>query len=268
MSVKNQKLYINNKKIIDFYSKNPQLDFEVMSLIFVDFLEKIMLDINGTINNVITSNILSNVKELSKDILFLKTHQTNPTFQFNKDYVNEKLYNLLTKLYPMGEIINCSKHGDIIIKRHQKKTILFENKYYSTNVQKDEVLTFIRNCDEQNCSGILLSQNTEICTKDNFQIDIQNNNVLIYIHNCNYDEYKIQSCVSLIDHLTDILLQVNNNTNIISNELLLNINQDFQHFINQKDALIILVKETNKEIFNQINNIELPCLYNFLSTKH
>ena len=69
------------------------------------------------------------------------------------------------------------------IKRHQKKTILFENKYYSTNVQKYEVLKFIRDCDEQNCSGILLSQNTGICTKDNFQIDIQNNNVLIYIHN-------------------------------------------------------------------------------------
>ena len=241
-----------------------------MSLIFVDFLEKIMLDINGTINNVITSNILSNVKELSKDILFLKTHQTNSTFQFNKDYVNEKLYNLLTKLYPMGEIINCSKHGDIMIKRHQKKTILFENKYYSTNVQKYEVLKFIRDCDEQNCSGILLSQNTGICTKDNFQIDIQNNNVLIYIHNCNYDEYKIQSCVSLIDHLTDILSRIKNDTNnnIVSDELLLDINQEFQHFINQKDTLINFIKETNKEIFNQINNIELPCLYNFLSTKH
>ena len=431
MSIKNQKLFINNKKIIDFYSKNSQLDFEVMNLIFVDFLEKIMLDINGTINNVITSDILLNVKELSKDILSLKTQQTNSTFQFDKeinnillkmneikkDYVDEvktlinssdntnilkiidvmdkqneillsktknfindilpksqiqyynqleniimnfreetnknileikinnnnfnidkifekqnhfiteiqqplfsyitsseeritnnvktlsishdkinnelldflkknnslvsknigeigeeKLYNLLTKLYPMGEIINCSnlaKHGDIMIKRYQKKTILFENKHHSTNVQKDEVLKFIRDCDEQNCSGLLLSQNTGICTKDNFQIDIQNNNVLIYIHNCNYDEYKIQSCVSLIDHLTDILSRIKNDTNnnIVSDELLLDINQEFQHFINQKDTLINFIKETNKKIFNQITNIELPCLHKYLSTK-
>ena len=67
-TTKKPELIISNKKIIDFYSKNPQLDFEIMNLIFVDFLEKIMTDINGTINNVITNYILDNVKDMSKEI--------------------------------------------------------------------------------------------------------------------------------------------------------------------------------------------------------
>ena len=57
---KKAEIIINNKKIIDFYSKNPQLDFEIMNLIFIDFLEKIMTDINGTINNVIRNYIFKN----------------------------------------------------------------------------------------------------------------------------------------------------------------------------------------------------------------
>ena len=445
-TTKKPELITTNKKIIDFYSKNSQLDFEIMNLIFIDFLEKIMNDINGTINNVITNDILSNVKELSKEIISLKTIQTNSTSQFQndllnvkesvnklnseisnnilskmneikKDYVDdlktiinsnektnvlktieimdkqndilltktinfinevlpksqiqyynqlesiiktfreetnknmleiktnktelniekiaeifeqkqnhfitsvqqpllnyikilsedtkininsqekvndelldflkrnnslvsknigeigeEKLYNLLTKIYPNGEIINCSnlaKHGDIIMKRNQKKSILFENKHHSANVPKDEVLKFIRDCEEQNCSGLLLSQNTGISNKSNFQIDIQENNVLIYIHNCNYDEYKIQSCVSLIDHLTEILSQIKKETNknIISDELLLEINQEFQNFLNQKETVINFIKESNKKIINQITDIELPSLHKLLSTK-
>jgi len=456
-TTKKPELITTNKKIIDFYSKNSQLDFEIMNLIFIDFLEKIMNDINGTINNVITNDILSNVKEISKEIISLKTIQTNSTSQFQndllnvkesvsklnseisnnilskmneikKDYVDdlktiinsnektnvlktieimdkqndilltktinfinevlpksqiqyynqlegiiktfreetnknmleiktnkaelnigkiaeifeqkqnhfitsvqqpllnyitsseerltnniktlsedtkininsqekvndelleflkknnslvsknigeigeEKLYNLLTKIYPNGEIINCSnlaKHGDIILKRNHKKSILFENKQHSANVPKDEVLKFIRDCEEQNCSGLLLSQNTGISNKSNFQIDIQENNVLIYIHNCNYDEYKIQSCVSLIDHLTDILSQIKKETNknIISDELLLEINQEFQNFLNQKETVINFIKESNKKIINQITDIELPSLHKLLSTK-
>ena len=74
-TTKKPELIISNKKIIDFYSKNPQLDFEIMNLIFVDFLEKIMTDINGTINNVITNDILANVKDMSKEIASLKSIQ-------------------------------------------------------------------------------------------------------------------------------------------------------------------------------------------------
>ena len=71
-----ESLQIFNKKVIDFYKKNTQLDFEIMNCIFVDFLEKLMNDINGTINNTITNDILSNVKDISKELSSIKTVQT------------------------------------------------------------------------------------------------------------------------------------------------------------------------------------------------
>jgi hypothetical protein len=71
-----ESLQIVNKKVIDFYKKNPQLDFEIMNCIFVDFLEKLMNDINGTINNTITNDILSNVKDISKELASIKVVQT------------------------------------------------------------------------------------------------------------------------------------------------------------------------------------------------
>jgi hypothetical protein len=445
-----ESLQIVNKKVIDFYKKNPQLDFEIMNCIFVDFLEKLMNDINGTINNTITNDILSNVKDISKELSSIKTVQTelvnikeiinklnteissNILLKINeikKDYTEdlrsiinlneksnrldildiigkqnelllsktqnfindilpknqsqyynqietiiksfreetkrnledlktnksdlnlekisnifeqkqnqfitgiqqpllsyitsseerlttnikvlsentlltnssqdkvneqlmeylkknntsnssnigiigeEKLLVVLTKLYPNAEIIDCSgksKHGDILMKRNLKRNILFENKNYSKNVPKDEVLKFIRDCDEQVCSGIMISQHTGISTKNNFQIDIQNNNVLMYMHNCEYDEYKINSCVLLIDHLTEVLLQIKSQSsnNIISDEILLEINQEFTTFLNQKETLMNFIKESNKKILNHLNDLELPSLHKLLSTKY
>jgi hypothetical protein len=451
ISQKNKEtLTITNKKIIDFYNKNPQLDFEVMNCIFIDFLEKIMNDINGTINNTITNDILSNVKDISKELSSIKTVQTelvniketinklnteissnillkineikkdytedlksiinlneksnrldildiiakqnelllsktqnfindilpkNQTQYYNQieniiksfreetnrnlqdiknnksdlnlekisnlfeqkqnqfitgiqqpllnyitssedritnnikvlsentilnntsqDKVNdqlmeflkknntstssnigniseEKLLVVLTKLYPNAELIDCSgksKHGDILMKRNLKKNILFENKNYSKNVPKEEVLKFIRDCDEQVCSGIMISQQTGIATKNNFEINIQNNNILIYLHNCNYDEFKIDSCVLLIDHLTDIISQIKtkSSNNIIPDEILLEINQEFTTFLNQKETLMNFIKESNKKILNHLNDLELPSLHKFLATKY
>jgi hypothetical protein len=445
-----ESLEIVNKKVIDFYKKNPQLDFEIMNCIFVDFLEKLMNDINGTINNTITNDILSNVKDISKELSSIKTVQSellniketinklnteissnillkineikkdytedlrsiinlneksnrldildiiakqndlllsktqnfindilpkNQTQYYNQieniiksfreetnknlqdiknnksdlnlekisnifeqkqnqfitgiqqpllsyitsseerltnnikvlsentllnnttqDKVNdqlmeylkknntststnigniseEKLLMLLTKIYPNAEIIDCSgksKHGDILMKRNLKNNILFENKNYSKNVPKEEVLKFIRDCDEQVCSGIMISQHSGISTKNNFQIDIQNSNVFISIHNCDYDEFKIDSCVLLIDHLTEKLSQIKkqSSNNIISDEILLEINQEFTTFLNQKETLINFIKESNKKIINHLNDLELPSLHKLLATKY
>ena len=42
-----------------------------------------------------------------------------------------------------------------------------------------------------------------ITNKQNFQIDIINNHILIYIHNMNYDQEKLLLACDIIDNLTN-----------------------------------------------------------------
>jgi hypothetical protein len=83
------------------------------------------------------------------------------------------------------------------------------------NVSKKEVEKFIYDTEQQNYSGIMMSQKTGITLKNNFQIDINNNNVLIYIHNMNNDPEKILLACNIIDHLTNKINDLSSHDNTI-----------------------------------------------------
>jgi HPt (histidine-containing phosphotransfer) domain-containing protein len=59
----------------------------------------------------------------------------------------EKLHSVLNELFPSAELIDTSSikaSGDILMHRCDKPSILFENKEYERNVDKEEVSKFIR----------------------------------------------------------------------------------------------------------------------------
>ena len=118
----------------------------------------------------------------------------------------------------------------------------------------------------QNCSGIIMSQKSGIALKNNFQIDINNNNVLIYIHNMNYDPDKIMVAIDIIDTLTTKINQLNNNDNSIkiSNNTLQLINEQYQRFISKKEAIIFQINDNTKKIIDSIKELELGELNNIL----
>ena len=119
------------------------------------------------------------------------------------------LYKILSDELPSSEIINSSNFsgkGDFIIKRKDKYDILIETKDYTTNVKKDEVDKFIRDVNNNDCHGVFISQNSGIVNKENFQFEINNNKILIYIHKMNYEPYKIGLAIKLIDLLKDKLI--------------------------------------------------------------
>ena len=78
---------------------------------------------------------------------------------------------------------------------------------YSEN--KEEIDKFIRDVTNNDCSGVFLSQNTGIVGKENFQMDIHNKNILIYIHCVNYDITKINLAINTIDVLYDKIIKIN-----------------------------------------------------------
>ena len=55
----NYELTINNQKVFEFYKKNSSLNFEQVNLLCVGLFENILQDANSSLNNSITSQILT-----------------------------------------------------------------------------------------------------------------------------------------------------------------------------------------------------------------
>ena len=155
-----------------------------------------------------------------------------------------RLCKILTNMFPTGEILDKSgikESGDFHLKRENKETILLETKEYDRNVNNDEVEKFIRDCTIQNLHGIFLSQNSGITSKNNFKIEYNNGKILVYIHNCEYSPDKIQSAIDIIDSLSVKIVESNpDNIHTIPNEILDEINSEYQRIIIHKQSAINL----------------------------
>jgi hypothetical protein len=194
--------------------------------------------------------------------------QKNSTFK-GVDSEDKVLYGLYSS-FPDCQITKTtgiSKSGDFIIERSDNTSIMIENKDYTKNVPKDEIEKFIRDIEYQGCNGILVSQNSGIARKKNFQIDIHNKHIIVFIHCLKYDFDKIRLAIETIDHLSRALNNYSENTNELklSSETLKEINKEYLSFITQKVGLSDSLKKYNKDMTKLINQIQFPELSNMLS---
>jgi len=213
-------------------------------------------------NNNDQSNLYVNVNELLK-----KMENSS-----SKGKISENLlFNVLISLYPTAiieNVGNIKETGDILMKRRDKPKILFENKNYERNVGQEEVRKFIRDVETQKCSGIMLAQSYGIANKNNFEIEIHNNNVLLYMHNVEYDSYKIKAAIDIIDHFKsclDDLESCNGEQISLDKEFLDDINKEYQNFINNKTNHIKTIKDSMQKLVAQVEDIKIPTLENYLS---
>ena len=386
-----QRLNITHKRIIEFYEKNPQLDFQTMNLLFIDLFEKLVLQgIDNSFQSQIfelKQDILSkfeNVKNeytvdvqriietnthnqiaplLEKNNCFLMEKTTNilqeilpntnvqidtalQTFaatinqdtqelikssdqQSVKDFINNfeikssmmlqpvysyisaseertnsnikdghskivneltqalhnfkdsqtcqqhvnKVFtNLLTKLYSSSEVQTKNNAGGLIVlKRQGRPNIIIENRDIDTNVSAEEVHSFTLSVDDCNCNGILISQQSGISNKKNYQIEIHNNNVIVYVHQAQYNPSSIAAAVDIIDQLSNKIRQFKHSGGddcTVPKDVMDAINNEYQLFLSQKNAVIEVFKESQKKVLAQVDEIRFPILDKFLSTKY
>jgi len=187
-------------------------------------------------------------------------------------YGEQNLCAILNNMFPSAEVHDTTgtkASGDFILRRIDKPQILFENKEYKANIDKEEVSKFIRDVDTQNTNGIFLSQYSGITFKQNYQIDIHKNNILVYVQQCEYSPERIRIAIDIIDYLSTKLNELDiDESNNISKELLDDINLEYQNFISQKECMINTLKEFSKKLNLQIDNMKLPCLDKYLDSKY
>ncbi len=190
-----------------------------------------------------------------------------------KGAISENLtFSVLSDLYPSAEIENVGQTketGDLMLMRHNKPTILVENKYWTRPVTQGEVVKFIRDTEIQNCCGLFLSQNARITVKENFEIDIHNGNILIYCHDVNNDPDKIKLAIEILDNLKETWDELHeddvSNVSGITKEMMEVINSEYQNFRTSKLSLIKMAKEFNKNILKEIDDIKIPTLDDYLT---
>ena len=271
------------KSIGEIKNQDPNIVIDKISNIVEIKYNTLISNIHENMSNYIAqseirlTNNLNQLKEVSTKNTIIQENISDELFSYiNKTKnISQKgaqseniLFNLLNKEYSSADIINTSGQtgqGDMIIKRKDKTPILIETKNYSTNVKKEEVDKFLRDVSNKDCHGIFLSQTSGIVGKDNFQIDIHNKNILIYIHNVDYDIAKINLAINTIDLLFDKLININDKNVTISNDILKNINTEYHNFVLQREKLLNGLKEYYKKTLEQYTDLILPSLEKFIS---
>jgi len=228
--------------------------------------------ITNNINTIkeMSSNSISSQSVVQDELkLFLSKYNASS----NKGkYGENNLFSVLSSLFPSSEITDTTgtkASGDFIMKRMDKPTILLENKDYSHNINKDEVAKFIRDVETQNMNGIFISQYSGISFKNNYHIDINKGNILVYIQFCEYSPDKIRIAIDIIDYLSSKVQELNlDETNNIPKEVLDDINAEYQNFLSQKETMVMTLRDFQKKMNTQIDAIKLPSLDKYLITKY
>jgi hypothetical protein len=251
-------------------------------------LDEKIKSIQTPIYSFITSNqqqITNNLTSLKESNLIAQTNQCKVIDELG-DFLNKyktnsaakglasenRLQILLNKMFPMSNVVDSralKEAGDFLLKREGRPTILIENKNYEANINIDEIKKFLRDINSQNCSGIFISQNSGIVGKPNYFIEMHGGHVLIYLHNVDYSEEKIKCAVDIIDNLSKKYAEITNNNQEdgvkITKEFLDKINTEYQVFLNQRDLLVFNIKESQKKVILQIEELKFPDLSTYLN---
>ena len=223
--------------------------------------------ISSEFNNIKVSVDETNVSVNNISNIFL--HKNSST----KGKISENvLETLLCKKFPNKIIERVSKEtasGDIIIKTENRPDIMIENKDYSLNVPKNEIDKFIRDTTDKNMCGILISQQSGISTKHNFEIEIVENRILLYIFECQYNMETIETALSIIYSLYSFIsVNTNSDKNNIDEITFENIQKEYMEFIKNRNEIInslnLSIKNLRKMDLQNIktiidkNNNKLP----------
>jgi hypothetical protein len=261
---------LRSQKTVDFYNAYPAIDPEKVNSFLIDMLQNCLL--NGK-HSLLTDPIVMPGKTpptYPDEIASMPFKETYNTI-LDGVHGETKLENILNKLNPTMEVIKNTDdtiHGDFIIKNALRPDIIIENKIIDVNVSNTAVNYFIETCKLQKSNGIFISQHSGIIGKKNLEVDFVGRNIIVYISNVDYNEDKIQIALDVIDKLFEKIKMINVDNNVtISNDVLNEIKQEYQHFTRNKEDLHNYIKNTHSQIINKISNINLVNTGEFLSTK-
>lgn len=247
--------------------------------------QKMMNEWNEFIKQYKNSHIEQTPSKMTKQMQAITT--TSNLFQLSHIHV------ILNKMYNTSEVseIKSSQYNEseplfmssiqsqsnihkemqtFIMRRPQKPKILIHHIDTETNVNDDHITHFIKTVEMNGCHSVLLSQSSGIVGKPNYHIEIHNKLLVVYIHNVEYMSEKIKVAMDIIDNLSMRMKEISHNDEYsitIEKEILEEINKEYQMFIQHKETMANILKESMKKVFAQMDEFKFPSLEKYLYSK-
>jgi len=245
----------NNWIVCNFYQQNPSLSFEECNIALVRFLEKVIdRDMKPNDLSIMNYKSMENIQNTFIDGVVIENY----------------IESILNKLYPTSKTTYIDNRYQLFF-RENKSKIIIENKNSQKNIDEEDSTIFVDYMKEKKYNGIFVSHNSGIYNKENFEINIHNGNIIVYVHNLNQNEEKIKTAIDIIDNLHLKLKEFNGNNNQnnihISKEILNEINNEYQEYANKKEKVIEFIKESTKTLLNKMEDMQFVALDKYLSTK-
>lgn len=241
---------IKNKRLCNFYNDHPTFDFERINILFVDYFEEMPYDKEHFIANFISKyqeDKLQDKENISSNRpIHDFEHELNRTFSTNR----------IVKI-----------QDNFIL--HRQSLITIYNNTEKQNIDEHIIQDFIRSTDHNHSNGIFISQYSGIIDKPNYHIDIHMGRIFIFLNYVHFSMDKIKIAVTMIDRLFEKMKEFNiaDKEWVIPKLTLDEINREYQTFITQKEIISNAIKESQKKIIAQLDDLEFPSLEKFLSTK-
>lgn len=221
------------------------------------------------------------VNELNRtsSVLFKELNEFLSKYKMSSNFKGacseQELHGVLLSLFPTDDIVRTSADtasGDFILKRDGVDFVLFENKAYHGNVDKDEVSKFLRDVERRKLNGVLISQHSGIVGKRDMSVDVlDHGQVLVYVHNVEGHPEKLKSAVDIIDHLSGTLRQISSAADLsqvsLPRSLLDDLHREMNDFLDKRRKMVQLCKDQHKVMLTQLESLDLPEFSGFMQ-KH
>jgi hypothetical protein len=263
----NYEMIINNQKVFEFYEKNKSLNFEQVSLLCIGLFENILQDATSSLNNSITSQILTEclghnhklnelsneVNKINSNISKLNNELVIKFFDIKKEYIDEVRNIININGNEKVEKINnqLREYNDNLTDKIIDKSILLNNSLANDITNKIDKLNSITTSDITNkidrfddkINLILQKNNVESLEKINSLVNLSNGSIVDKINVLlnsiipnNNDKINKQ----IHDEINNFSIMITDETKKLTEQ---SSNQELKHFItlynerNQNDSL-------------------------------
>jgi hypothetical protein len=229
--------YFKDKNILSFMKKYINVD-----ILIGDYrsetnndntiFEK-LIEINDLTDNVLVKELIKSINiQLFKNIVL---DENGDKVIKDKQSCDKILLHKLIVEFPLADLCNVdsmSIHQNVIQmkKDNNPYVLIYSERISDINISKVDVEHFYKEIKENNSCGILCNSNSGISNRDNFEIDIQDSNVYVFIPNHNYDIKLFRLAAQIIYNVYDTIKD-NDGAIEIDKELLTRLKLEYNYFV-------------------------------------